>query len=418
MATASLENPRLRLKRADEHLDAFYPAIRTYISRSPYLISDKLQREGDWHVQRMHIRERPDPAWALLVSEVIHHLRAALDNLVWQLVLLNGAEPTCRNQFPIYTKRAPSVDRLDAMLGGVRKDHRTRIEDMQPHLGLDTPIRRALAELVQASNVDKHRSLHGAFGVVRNAPKPNVRYTYESVRGRLEVVYQYGPLEDGAVVVWYRFQAQGEVHVNVDGAIPIEIVFGDRELGGDTIEELRLRVLEVVEGFAPDFPRASGRAQTIPQATWGGIRVFIPRSQRVKLKENRAFERTKAVRAHRLFPEQLAEQASQLVLVFRGSMLRELEEARCLDGATAIWSLWSGYLDGPAGQRLKNDLDRLGIPLRLLHASGHATVQDLQRLATTLGPEQIVPIHTAAPERYDELFEGVMRHHDGEWWSV
>jgi hypothetical protein len=253
VAEASLATPRLRLARADELLDIFYPAISAYIQRHPYTIPDELEREGEWHVQRIFIQESPDPAWSLLLSEVIHHLRSALDNLVWQLIRLNGEEPTCRSQFPIYTKRAPSVERLDTMLGGVGDDHRTRIEDLQPHLGGDHPVRRALSELVQASNVDKHRFLHGAFGVMRNAPKPEVSFRDESVHSRLEVVYQYGPLEDGAVFVRYRFQARGEAHVDVNSAFPIEIVFGDRELGGDTIEELRLRVVEIVESFASDL---------------------------------------------------------------------------------------------------------------------------------------------------------------------
>jgi hypothetical protein len=162
MATASLENPRLRLKRADELLDAFYSAIRAYIDRKPYFIPPELEREGNWRVQRIYVRESPDPEWAVVLSEVIHHLRSALDNLVWQLVILNGAEPYCRNQFPIYTKRAPSSNRVDEVLRGVQRAHRTRIEDMQPYLGGDAPIRRALAILVEASNADKPFPPHSA----------------------------------------------------------------------------------------------------------------------------------------------------------------------------------------------------------------------------------------------------------------
>ncbi|MEJ7657391.1 MAG: hypothetical protein WKF33_10225 [Thermoleophilaceae bacterium] len=88
------------------------------MSQAPYLIGE-MEREGAWRVQRIVIREHPDPSWALLVSEVVHHLRAALDYLVWQLVLLNGAEPYHRYQFPIYAKRAPAhtntVERVSSL---------------------------------------------------------------------------------------------------------------------------------------------------------------------------------------------------------------------------------------------------------------------------------------------------------------
>jgi len=253
MATASLANSRLRLQRADEHLEALYPAIYAYMGRRPYDIPPKLEREGKWRVQRIFVREHPDPAWSVLLSEVVHHLRAALDNLVWQLVILNNAEPFCRNQFPVYTKSAPASGRLDTMLRGVRCDHRARIEGMQPYLGGDDPIRRALATLVAASNADKHRSLHTAFGLIRQAEKPKVRFRDGSAPSQLAVKYHYGPLKDGAKVVSYQYASKGEAHVEVDGQFPIEIVFGERELGGDTIEELRLRVVEVVKGFAADF---------------------------------------------------------------------------------------------------------------------------------------------------------------------
>jgi len=256
LSQPSLAGPRLRLNRADEHLESLYPAVQAYMSQAPYLIGE-MEREGAWRVQRIVIREHPDPSWALLVSEVVHHLRSALDYLVWQLVLLNGAEPYCRNQFPIYTKRAPRAGRLDAMLRGVHRDHRARIEDLQPYLGGSHPIRSALAVLVGASNVDKHRSLHAAFGLVREAEKPEVRFRDGSAPSQLAIRHHYGPLEHGGIVASYQYASKGEAHVEVNGQFPIEVVFGEQELGGDTIEELRRSVVDVVEGFVADFPSAA-----------------------------------------------------------------------------------------------------------------------------------------------------------------
>ena len=33
-------------------------------------------------------------------------------------------------------------------------------------------------------------------------------------------------------------------------------------------------------------------------------------------------------------------------------------------------------------------------------------------------PRRVVPIHTACPERYEEFFDDVELHDDGEWWDV
>lgn len=113
----------------------------------------------------------------------------------------------------------------------------------------------------------------------------------------------------------------------------------------------------------------------------------------------------------------LAEQVHPSVPVFIGeASARILNEARFFGAAGA--AMWPGYLEAGAGHGLRGWLERHGIPLSIVHASGHATVADLQRLARTINADRIVPIHTAAPERFPELFERVELHPDGEWWRV
>jgi ribonuclease J len=96
----------------------------------------------------------------------------------------------------------------------------------------------------------------------------------------------------------------------------------------------------------------------------------------------------------------------------------ELERAGCLDGARAIWSQWEGYLDEPSGARALEWLEAHRIPLEIIHASGHATVEDLQRLAGAFAGSRLVPIHTAHPERFMGTFGRTEIHDDGEWWDV
>ena len=160
------------------------------------------------------------------------------------------------------------------------------------------------------------------------------------------------------------------------------------------------------------------RRDSIPQADWDRVKVFVPRSQRVRIKRAKAFERVDAVRPARIFPEQLASEPERLVMTFRASMATELDQAGCLTGASAVWSMWPGYLREPSSDRLKSFLERHGIPIAVIHASGHATVADLRRLADSIDAEQIVPIHTAAPERFAEAFGRANPRPDGDWWEV
>lgn len=103
---------------------------------------------------------------------------------------------------------------------------------------------------------------------------------------------------------------------------------------------------------------------------------------------------------------------------FRGSMLRELSSAGCLADAGAVWLMWPGYLENEAGRRAGEALSQAGIQMTVVHASGHAPVKDLQRLAAAVDADTVVPIHTSTPERFVGLFERVTQHADGEWWEV
>jgi ribonuclease J len=151
---------------------------------------------------------------------------------------------------------------------------------------------------------------------------------------------------------------------------------------------------------------------------WDRVLVYVPQKQRVRVKESGQFHRVDSLGRRRLFPEDLGPRAGSLVLTFRYSMMRELEAARCLEGACCIYSQWPGYLDEPSGQRLREWLAAHGIELALHHASGHATPADLARLVAAFSPARIVPIHTAAAEHFPALFPRVEPHADDEWWEV
>ncbi len=173
----------------------------------------------------------------------------------------------------------------------------------------------------------------------------------------------------------------------------------------------------VMDLYAVTITAATGR-QTIPQSNWDRVRVYLAKSQKRRVIEAQAFERTGALKPKRIFPEELCERKGQLVMPLRFSMARELEAAGCLEGAHAIWSMWPGYLREPSGQRLRTWLDEHAIPLVIHHASGHACIPDLQRLVEAIHPGRVVPIRSEASDRFAEFFPRVDRQRDGIWWEV
>lgn len=72
-------------------------------------------------------------------------------------------------------------------------------------------------------------------------------------------------------------------------------------------------------------------------------------------------------------------------------------------GTQAIYSMWEGYLENSG---LRDKLTQKGIALEIIHTSGHATENDLEKLVDSFKPGCLFPIHTFQPERYPSLFAG------------
>jgi ribonuclease J len=174
--------------------------------------------------------------------------------------------------------------------------------------------------------------------------------------------------------------------------------------------------LLIVDLYTASIAKATGN-KNIPQGGFDNLLVYVPQRQRIQVKQSGEFERVNDIRGSRIFPGGLAPRRKELVLTFRASMIREVERTRCLEKATAVWSMWPGYLEQPGAQRLLDFLDRHQIPLIQLHASGHAYMRDLRRFAHAMAPKRIVPIHSSAPHRFSEFFDAVELHDDGQWWE-
>jgi ribonuclease J len=172
----------------------------------------------------------------------------------------------------------------------------------------------------------------------------------------------------------------------------------------------------VIDLYAATIAEATGR-DSIPKPGFDKLRVFVPHQQKVRVKRASAFDRVDRIKRYRIFPDELRDRRAELVLLFRASMVNDLERAKCLEDARLVWSQWAGYLDQDR-DGVRDFAARHDIPLDVQHTSGHASIADLRRLATALAPQRVVPIHTFGSERFASHFDNVERHPDGVWWDV
>ena len=139
--------------------------------------------------------------------------------------------------------------------------------------------------------------------------------------------------------------------------------------------------------------RATGNDH-VPGPDWPNVSVYIPEYQRLQIARNERFDLLEPYKGARIYPEQLQTLANKAVMLFRPAMMLDADRAGLWGGARAIWSQWEGYLKKDAGAKLRADLADRGVPLEVIHTSGHASIRDLQRLASAVNPKSLVPIHT------------------------
>ena len=173
----------------------------------------------------------------------------------------------------------------------------------------------------------------------------------------------------------------------------------------------------VIDMYTAEILLATGNTK-LPQAGWPAMKVFLPESQKSQIKRHRLHDLANSYRTSRIFPERLAGEASRSVMLFRPSMMRDLENAGCLEGAHLIYSLWPGYLKQDRQGPFLRRLERHRIPLTHCHTSGHASVTDLKQFAKAIAPQMLVPIHSFETKRFKEFFDKVERKEDGKWWEV
>jgi ribonuclease J len=173
----------------------------------------------------------------------------------------------------------------------------------------------------------------------------------------------------------------------------------------------------ILDVYTAEVLRATGNNR-LPQADWDGIKVFLPFHQKWKIMEQQAFGVASRYYQSRIFPENFAQAAPKSVLLFRPSMVAELEKADCLRDCCVVASVWEGYINAPNNQRFRHWINDRSIPLHHCHTSGHASVTDLQRLRQAFPKAIAVPVHLTNRNQFSTLFDNVQLPQDGEWWSV
>jgi ribonuclease J len=162
--------------------------------------------------------------------------------------------------------------------------------------------------------------------------------------------------------------------------------------------------------------------ENTPAMDWDEVRVFASHSQDERLKANPEYfgDFRKRLYRYRVRREELQAAPESFLYFGKMSSFRLINAFKnAAAPVNVIYSQWLGYLDGSHADLFgSNEISAFrsdpAVNFIYAHTSGHATVEDLQKLAAALKPKMLVPIHTEDAEGFRSKFENVTTLMDGE----
>lgn len=166
--------------------------------------------------------------------------------------------------------------------------------------------------------------------------------------------------------------------------------------------------------------------KNVPKMEWPEVRVYADYGLDKKLKANPEYfgDFRRRLYRHRVKWQELMAEPSSFLYFGRMSSFRKISAFRNdKEPVNIIYSQWLGYLDGNhvdyfGSDRIAAFREDPRVNFLYAHTSGHAPVEDLQRLAMALKPKLLIPIHTEKASDYGKYFENAVMIKDGETLEI
>jgi hypothetical protein len=159
-----LADPLAKIDRAREQIEALKTELHAAMESDAHKLDVKLTRDtyGGHAALTLTVSRLPvfSTEVSLLIGEVVHNLRSALDHLAWHLIPPARIEQLSGRAaevvyFPMARNRRGYLASISQRLPGTSNDQRNVIERYQPYHRSEAG--RAMRTLRTLSNTDKHR---------------------------------------------------------------------------------------------------------------------------------------------------------------------------------------------------------------------------------------------------------------------
>jgi hypothetical protein len=279
----SLDGPRAKVKRAKTELTALYDDFQRFFRKNPNIIAvaEFDRRAGNYPIVVKRCPSELPEQWSVMIGEIAHDLRSALDLLAWQLAPLNTTEPYDWTAFPIYLiGRTNRRDRKNniipqfwnrrhglRLLKSIHRRYWARIEGFQPYKRGNRGRHSLLYLLRELNNTDKHRLIPILFASVSSTQITGLFGSGSRIKMGV-------PIRRNAKIGWInplafpvptldfgdghpRIRMQEEMQVKFDVSSSIRFGKGCDAVRNlpifRTLDSITKEVSRIIESFASDF---------------------------------------------------------------------------------------------------------------------------------------------------------------------
>jgi hypothetical protein len=208
-----LPGPRAKLDWAVKHLETLDREREALLETEPFFVASEFDQDAGCHVLSFRVRKDP---WflrlGLMVGDVIHNARSALDQAVWLVACRsNPIEMLWRQDvgrkiaFPVLSEEKAFP--RHKVMPFISDDAKAVLGSLQPYKGGDTPV--AIERLDRLWNIDKHRVIHSSMAQLDISGvtfRPGAIHMEDLIEGPETTHYPIDGLKDGTKIASVRFR--------------------------------------------------------------------------------------------------------------------------------------------------------------------------------------------------------------------
>jgi hypothetical protein len=276
----SLDSAWLKIQRAKEHIQQLKAIVEEFRLVHTREIVFKYDAQSGKHMADVWVPDPPPLRLAVIVGDIAHNLRSALDHAAYQLELMVGRTPDRHTGFPIYWERAKFQD---AVKRGIPQRFPKRawalIQQLQPYRRGQRYRTHPLFQLHEVNRRDKHQLLTVTCTLL---PFPKLRGFHKYPNGKLvetvpgaanpgPVHYGFARLKPGTVRFTLDHPSKtSDVYVEAKVTFEIGLDESDFKYRGPLIQfvyHLRDGTSFVLFRLAKGYPTLRGRPSHLPPST-------------------------------------------------------------------------------------------------------------------------------------------------------